>query len=168
MDHDLGFDDFENLSVWLPRLLAFRKITWLHFNMGHTSREFKRVFGFTHEIKRKAEFPNVEPKTSVRRLEKYAQMQWETMPSLRGTKIARMWAGFIGVTPDFLPIIGELDRPKGFIIANGFCGHGFSIGPVVGRLMSELIIDGRPSISLKEFSPYRFIEGKFGVPPQAV
>jgi len=168
MDHDLGFDAFENLPVWWPRYRVFRKIMWLHLNMGHIAGEFKRVFGVTRGIRRRAEFPNVEPKPSVRRLEKYAEMQWELMPSLRGTKIARMWAGLIDITPDFLPIIGELHKPEGFIIANGFCGHGFTIGPIVGRLMSEIIIDGKPSISLEEFSSYRFAEGKFGMPTEAV
>lgn len=168
MDHDLGFDVFENPLIWWPRYRVFRKIMWLHLNMGHIAREFKRVFGFTHDIRRRATFPNVEPKPAIHRLEKYAEMQWEVMPSLRGTKVARMWAGFIDITPDFLPIIGELHKPEGFVIATGLCGHGFSMGPIIGRLVSEIIIDGKPSISLEEFSPYRFTEGKFGMPAEAV
>lgn len=168
MDHNLGFDAFENLRMWWPRYLAFRKIMWLHLDISHLSREFQRVFGFTRQIRRKAEFPNVEPKPRVRRLKKYAEMQWEAMPSLKGTKIARTWAGFIDITPDFMPIIGDLRNPIGFVIATGFCGHGFTTGPIVGRLMSELIIDGKTSIPLKDFSPYRFAEGRFGMPAHAV
>lgn len=168
MDHNLGFDAFEELPMWLPRYLAFRKFMWLHLNAGHLSREFQRVFGFTRQIRRKTEFPNVQPKPTVGRLEKYAEMQWETMPSLKGTKIAQMWAGFIDITPDFIPIVGALHKPEGFIIATGFCGHGFTTGPIIGRLMSELITDGKPSISIEQFSPYRFAEGKFGMPTHAV
>ena len=112
--------------MWWPRYLAFRKILTLHLNMSHIAREFKRVFGLTHDIRRKATFPNVDPKPAVRRLERYADMMWEVMPSLRGKKIARMWGGYIDITPDFLPIIGALDKPRGFIIATGFCGHGFT------------------------------------------
>jgi glycine/D-amino acid oxidase-like deaminating enzyme len=168
MDHDLGFDIFESPLIWWPRFLRFRKILSLNVNIGYLGREFRRVFGITREIRRKAEFPNVQPKPRPRRLEKYAQMQWELMPSLRGTKIARMWAGLIDVSPDMLPIVGEIDKPEGFVIATGFSGHGFTIGPIVGRLISELIIQGKPSLSLKEFSPCRFAEGKFGMPSEAV
>ena len=34
---------------------------------------------------------------------------------------------------------------EGLYCAVGFSGHGFKMSPVVGQLVTELIIDGRPS-----------------------
>ena len=41
-------------------------------------------------------------------------------------------------------------------LAAGFCGHGFAIGPVVGRLLSEWLLDGKPSIDVSAFRLDRF------------
>ena len=40
--------------------------------------------------------------------------------------------------------------------AFGFCGHGFQLSPIVGKLLAELIVDGKPSIPLDAFSISRF------------
>lgn len=72
--------------------------------------------------------------------------------------VQRIWAGRIDVTPDLLPVLGEVDQPKGFIFATGFSGHGFAMGPIAGLLVSELILDGRPSLDLRPFRFSRFQE----------
>lgn len=51
------------------------------------------------------------------------------------------WAGLYEVTPDAHPIIGPTSV-EGFWIVAGFSGHGFMHGPVAGKLMSELILEG--------------------------
>lgn len=52
------------------------------------------------------------------------------------------WAGLYDVTPDWQPVIDKIPEVKGFYCAVGFSGHGFKIGPAVGKAMSELVIDG--------------------------
>ena len=74
-------------------------------------------------------------------------------PAHSGLGVQRVWAGRIDVTPDLLPVLGEVDQPKGFIFATGFSGHGFAMGPITGVLISELILDGKASLDL---SPFRF------------
>ena len=44
------------------------------------------------------------------------------------------------------------------VVASGFSGHGFGMGPIVGRLVSEIIADGRPSLDLHAFRFSRFAE----------
>jgi glycine/D-amino acid oxidase-like deaminating enzyme len=44
----------------------------------------------------------------------------------------------------------------GVFIAAGFCGHGFAIGPVVGRLLAEWLGDGQPSLDPSAFRLDRF------------
>jgi glycine/D-amino acid oxidase-like deaminating enzyme len=50
------------------------------------------------------------------------------------------------------------------VLATGFTGHGFAMGPVVGRLVAELVTDGKPSLDLRPFRFSRFAEGAAGKP----
>jgi sarcosine oxidase subunit beta len=45
---------------------------------------------------------------------------------------------------------------RGFLVAVGFCGHGFQHSPPAGKHMAELILDGHSSIDLSLFAPLRF------------
>jgi FAD dependent oxidoreductase len=57
------------------------------------------------------------------------------------------------------------DGPGGLFVAAGFSGHGFCLGPAVGKLMAEWILDGVPSLDLAAFSWRRFMrpEGPLSV-----
>lgn len=50
-----------------------------------------------------------------------------------------------GITPDWHPILDRWPGVEGAYCAVGFSGHGFKMSPIVGQLMSELIVDGRAS-----------------------
>ena len=52
------------------------------------------------------------------------------------------WAGLYEVTPDAHPIFGATPV-EGFHVVAGFSGHGFMHGPVAGKLMSEILLDGQ-------------------------
>src|SRR6266581_2029272 len=69
----------------------------------------------------------------------------EVLPILSRAETTRSWVGLEGLTPDEMPII---DRVAVVHLAAGFCGHGFAIGPVAGQLVSEWLLDGRPSLDL--------------------
>jgi sarcosine oxidase subunit beta len=77
----------------------------------------------------------------------------EVLPVLGGAETTRSWVGLEGLTPDEMPIIDHVD---GVYVAAGFCGHGFAIGPVVGQLLSEWLLDGKPSLDLSAFRLGRF------------
>ena len=79
----------------------------------------------------------------------------EVLPVLRGAEMTRSWVGLEGLTPDEMPIIDRLDGGRVYLAA-GFCGHGFAIGPVVGRLLAEWLVDGRPSVDVSAFRLDRF------------
>ncbi|MDA2937647.1 FAD-binding oxidoreductase [Acidobacteria bacterium AH-259-A15] len=55
------------------------------------------------------------------------------------------WAGLYDVTPDWQPVIDQIPEVKGFYCAVGFSGHGFKLGPAVGRIVSELVRKGKCS-----------------------
>ncbi len=83
-------------------------------------------------------------------------------PVMADSKMIRGWAGLYAVTPDENPIIGEVDIVDGFYCAIGFSGHGFQHGPAVGRILSELILEGKTDFDLSPFAYDRF--GKTNLP----
>lgn len=80
----------------------------------------------------------------------------QMLPSLQSANVLRTWAGTIENTPDRVPIISPVDGKPGYIVASGFSGHGFCLGPIAGKLLSELIVDGAPSLPLHAFRLSRF------------
>ncbi len=82
----------------------------------------------------------------------------EMVPALRGANFLRTWAGTLEMTPDKVPIIGPVNGIQGYLLASGFSGHGLCLGPIAGKLLSELIVDGEPSIPLHEFRLSRLAE----------
>lgn len=82
------------------------------------------------------------------------------MPRFAGLGIQRHWAGRVDLTPDAIPAIGPLRTVPNLFVATGFSGHGFALGPVTGRLLSEWALDGRPSLDLSAFDPHRFVDRK--------
>ncbi len=70
------------------------------------------------------------------------------------------WAGLYEVTPDAHPIFGRTPV-EGFSVVTGFSGHGFMHGPVSGKLMAELILDGKFStLDVSMLDLARFREGR--------
>jgi sarcosine oxidase subunit beta len=58
--------------------------------------------------------------------------------------------------PDQIPVIGPSRNAPGAYHAFGFSGHGFQLGPVVGRLLAELIVDGAATLPIDPFRVDRF------------
>jgi sarcosine oxidase subunit beta len=81
-------------------------------------------------------------------------------PILEQAEIMRGWGGLYDITPDDNPIIGRLPGVEGLLCAIGFSGHGFQQGPTVGRVLSELILDGQTGFDLSPFAHDRFGRGR--------
>jgi sarcosine oxidase subunit beta len=77
-------------------------------------------------------------------------------PILEDAEIGRGWGGLYAITPDDNPIIGPLPALQGFYCAIGFSGHGFQQAPTVGRILSELILEGETGFDLSPFAHDRF------------
>ncbi|MFX8696499.1 FAD-binding oxidoreductase, partial [Acinetobacter baumannii] len=65
--------------------------------------------------------------------------------------IAKSWAGQIDVLPDALPVIDAPAELPGLIVATGFSGHGFGLGPAVGRVAAALATGRPPRVALDAF-----------------
>jgi sarcosine oxidase, subunit beta len=70
------------------------------------------------------------------------------------------WAGLYEVTPDAHPFFGKT-LVEGFLVVGGFSGHGFMHGPISGKLMTELILDGEfKTLDVSMLDLARFDEGR--------
>jgi len=101
-------------------------------------------------------------------LEKVIEKAVHRAPVLEKAKILRGWGSLYAITPDENPIIGMMSQVKGFFCAIGFSGHGFQHGPAVGRILSELILDGYTDFDLTPFAYDRFGKIKEGGEKRAV
>lgn len=86
----------------------------------------------------------------------------DLLPALRHTGVASAWAGFVDSTPDGVPGIGEVAELPGFILASGFSGHGFGIGPGAGHLIADLVTGAEPIFDPTPYDPARFRHSAWG------
>jgi D-amino-acid dehydrogenase len=66
------------------------------------------------------------------------------------------WMGARPCTPDMLPILGPAPRHKNLWFSFGHAHHGLTLGPVTGRLMSELIVGETPIVDPAPYRAERF------------
>lgn len=71
------------------------------------------------------------------------------IPSLKNVAVLRQWAGSYSMTPDGSPIVGETEI-EGFYCCAGMCGHGFMLGPAMGKWMAHYITENDWLIPMDE------------------
>ena len=99
---------------------------------------------------------NVDPEFEMVNLEAAIKR----MPLLEKAGLLNHWAGLYEVTPDAHPIFG-MTPVGGFYVVAGFSGHGFMHGPIAGKLMTELILDGSyQSLDVSSLDLARYAEGR--------
>lgn len=88
------------------------------------------------------------------------------VPILEKARIVRGWAGLYEISPDCHAILGKIPEVDGFILANGFSGHGFQHSPAVGQVIAELILEGKAdTIDISSLSVERFKKGDLILEP---
>lgn len=85
---------------------------------------------------------------------------FKIVPSFRGLNMIRTWVGTIAFSPDDNFMFGPVPNVEGLILACGFSGHGFALTPIIGQLLSELVVDGKTSLPTEAFHLSRFERGE--------
>jgi glycine oxidase len=80
----------------------------------------------------------------------------ELLPTAWGATFAGARVGLRPASADGLPIIGESARVSGAVLALGHYRNGILLAPITGRVVAEMILDGRRDPMLDPFSPSRF------------
>jgi glycine/D-amino acid oxidase-like deaminating enzyme len=104
----------------------------------------------------------LDPSPDRRQIDDTYRRACSLLPALQGAPIAAAWAGYIDSTPDGIPAIGEVQGVPGLILAAGFSGHGFGIGPGAGHLVADLITGGRPLVDPEPYRPERLAASAWG------
>jgi len=162
-DHDVTLESLHHLRLFLPNYWRNRKL--FRFHVG---RPLLRELAGLRPGSAARRHPltwdrGLEPTPNPAKVARSLAELRALYPGLRDVAVTRSWAGYIDATPDAIPVLGEAG-PRGLVVATGFSGHGFALGPIAGRLVVELIADGKPSLDLRAFRLSRFAEGATGRP----
>jgi D-amino-acid dehydrogenase len=72
---------------------------------------------------------------------------------------AEPWMGRRPCLPDMVPVIGKGERHQGLWFAFGHAHHGFTLGPVAGRLLAEMMAGEEPFTEPSRYTASRFRNG---------
>jgi len=120
-------------------------------------------------------FDQISPVEKIRVLDPAADAQIlrlalaeieRAFPALKGIAVDHAWGGWIDTTPDLVPVIDESEKIPGFIIASGFSGHGFGIGPGAARLITQQVMNEKTYTDMSAYRLNRFTDGSVIRQPQ--
>jgi glycine/D-amino acid oxidase-like deaminating enzyme len=80
-------------------------------------------------------------------------------PDLPAFDTACAWAGMIDTMPDIVPVVDRVSALPGLTLGTGMSGHGFGIGPAMGRVLAALATGEAPGHDLSRFRLSRFSDG---------
>lgn len=149
--HDIGADSFRYFLDFVPMM----RQEWGSFSLGVSAGPPRDGVGETLFERTRT----LDPAPRQKRLSAtYAAFQ-KAFPIFKGAPVEQSWAGMIDATPDAIPVISTIRSLPGLVVATGFSGHGFGIGPGAGRLAADLVAGDRPVVDTTAFRYERFIDG---------
>ena len=161
MEHELCFDTLACGLEFLPALRKYRKHTSVvpAFYEGFGRRMFPKRRWTKDEVTPFEKTRVLDPRHSARHFKKIKKRIAHYFPELAQLKIEETWTGATDMTPDVLPALGDVEKYPGLIIASGLSGHGFGLGPGVGKAMANHILGREPQFDLSRFRFERFSDG---------
>ena len=79
-----------------------------------------------------------------------------TLPGGMQFDHGQVWCGLRPCTPDGLPVIGRPSSHENLIVATGHAMIGMTLGPITGRLVSQLATGDEPEMNVAPLAPDRF------------
>jgi glycine/D-amino acid oxidase-like deaminating enzyme len=162
--HELAPSSFRFLKDFVPAL----QVEWRSHQL-RVGRRFFQEAGFkkrwTGEDRTVFEDIRVnDPAPERRSLKAALKSLSNDFPIFAKVQVVQEWAGRIDVTPDIVPVISPVDTVPGLLVATGFSGHGFGIGPGAGRLVADLVTGRDPVVDPTPFRLRRFLDGSRAKP----
>ena len=159
-DFHIGPDAFRHLGAYLPMLRKDFRST--HFHPA-APRGFPDGWGTS---RRWGDGPSpfeamrvLDPAPSARLMNRVLADFAAAFPALGRPQLVAAWAGMIDTLPDIVPVVDRVAALPGLILATGMCGHGFGIGPGMGRVVADLALNHAPAHDLSRFRLSRFSDG---------
>ena len=104
----------------------------------------------------------LDPKADASAVQLTYKRAVDLVPILKESSVTAAWAGYIDSTPDGVPGIGEISSLRGLVLAAGFSGHGFGIGPGAGHLIADIVSGAEPLVDPRPYHPDRFQSSAWG------
>lgn len=98
------------------------------------------------------ELAGMDSSINQRRVAAIQRASARYLTDINDGKVIEIWRGLRPCTPDGLPVIGRVKEYNNLIVATGHAMLGISLGPITGRLVSQLVTRERTEI---ELSPLR-------------
>ncbi len=149
--HDLMLDSFRYDAAYLK--LVVQNHDLFRFSLGQPMLDDLngRFDDFASTENR-----TLDPAPDHAALERAAKFFAAEYPAAQPLKLTRSWAGWIDYMPDALPVLGETPNISGLFVGAGFSGGGFGMGPVSGKILSDLVCDGYTPHPVQPLCPSRF------------
>ncbi len=149
--HDVMLDSFRYGASYLN--LAWQNRGLFRFSLGKPlSDDLKGRFeDFAREENRMLD--PVPDHAALERARKSFAIEY---PDAQSLHLTRSWAGWIDYMPDGIPVLGESSNISGLFIGAGFSGGGFGMGPISGKILSDLVCDGQTPHPIQQLDPSRF------------
>ena len=81
-------------------------------------------------------------------------------PTLQGARRLDAYCALYDVTPDWMPFVGPRAGIAGYFDASGGSGHGFKIGPAIGRELAHWIATGEVAEDFRQLGFDRLQNGQ--------
>ena len=137
------------------QMLAYRSTAVRHIVWGENGYLVPKAGGFLF-AGATVEDVGFRPGTTLQGLAQVRRMALAIAPALRYPEVASDWAGLRPGSPDGHPIIGRLPGIDNVFVATGHFRNGILLGAITGRLIAQLVTQGRTELPLEPFSPSRF------------
>lgn len=162
-EHDffIGPDSFRNFAAYLPVLKKDFGST--HFRAAAPSGY---PDGWATPRRWQADQPSpferirvLNPRPNRATLDRVQDSFAAAFPKIGRPRLRAAWAGMIDTMPDVVPVIDRAASLPGLVIATGMSGHGFGIGPGIGRVVADLVAHKPVGHDLHRFRLSRFSDG---------
>ncbi len=101
----------------------------------------------------------LDPKPNMKKLTELVRKFQQMYPKMPPVELKTVWAGMIDVMPDIVPVVDHCAALPGLVIGTGMSGHGFGIGPGMGRVLAALVMGTDVGHDLSRFRLGRFSDG---------
>ncbi|SEG80897.1 NAD(P)/FAD-dependent oxidoreductase [Bosea lathyri] len=158
-DIDLSLDSFRAARFFLPELLRHRNGFALRLGRPFLDDLHERLAVPQHERALAGRRPSIPANRD--RAARTSETVSRLFAGTEAIEIVKSWAGRIDVLPDALPVLDAPGGIAGLIVATGFSGHGFGLGPAVGRHVARLAKGDAPAEILAPLRFDRFARGTY-------
>lgn len=157
-DFHIGPDALRSFGAYLPVLKKDFRST--HFRLA-APKGFPDAWGTPRKWQDESPFERcriLNPSPNMATIDRVQTSFARAFPNLGRPKLRAVWAGMIDTMPDTVPVVDH-GPIGGLTIATGMSGHGFGIGPGMGRVVADMMRGKETGHDLRRFRLSRFTDG---------